>query len=116
MPIIPNIQQWIPGVTKLSTGATVPETSIVFPESVVHPSITDPNTSVQLQEEEALVFLYSLMQHLYRFQETTADSDIPPGFTVRRVFSLDSPPDQGIVRWTMDIPVETALLFGRRAS
>lgn len=114
MPVKTDIMDWVPGVTKESAGFALDDTSIVFREAIIHPSISDPNVSVSLDEEQMLIFLHSLLYAMHETFESTPEADIPEGFDIRRTVILSEAPDQASIQWTLRVPVELGLLFGKR--
>lgn len=113
MPLLTDVQQWVPGSLKLGTSDMLPDTSIVFPEAVIHPQFSDPNVLVPVEEERWLVFIYFLLNSQHTTFMQTAASDVPPGYSSRRGYLTDQTPDGLSVQFVVTIPLETALLFGQ---
>lgn len=114
MPVDRNVTVWIPGSLKLQPSDPLPQTSIVFPESVIHPRSQNPNVTAQTQEEDILNFSYAVLSAMNRHYATLPIADRPLGFDIRQNF-LSNQLGEGLsVSFRIDIPLDSALLFGRK--
>lgn len=116
MPIIRTVEEWIPGSLKVSPPTAPPGTSIVFPENIIHPGLNSPNVNVPIQEEEMMVFLHFLMRTTYETYLETPPIDVIEGFEMRRGYLSDSAPNSLRIQYTVTIPLESTLLFGKRVT
>lgn len=116
MAIDRDIEVWLPGVTKESSGFVTTDTAIIFNEDVIHPSSQNPFANVGTDEEDILNFSYYFLTGVFEHFKGLPSVDRPAFFDIRRnYFSNES--NAGLsVTFNVTIPLETSLLFGRKDS